>query len=57
MTDGAILLQKYLTDAGFTPLASEWWHFNDLTGLRTVSHLDISGEFFIPSNFSIPPEW
>ena len=22
-------LQKYCTDAGLTPLCSEWWHFND----------------------------
>ena len=26
----AVLLQKYCTDAGLSPLASEWWHFNDL---------------------------
>lgn len=30
MTEGAKLLQKYCTDGGLTPLASEWWHFNDL---------------------------
>ena len=27
---GAKQLQKYCTSAGLTPLASEWWHFNDL---------------------------
>ena len=28
-SDGAKRLQKYCTDAGLIPLASEWWHFND----------------------------
>ena len=27
-SEGAKLLQKYCTDAGLTPLASEWWHFD-----------------------------
>ena len=27
---GAQKLQQYCTNAGMTPLASEWWHFNDL---------------------------
>ncbi len=27
--EGARRLQKYCTDAGLIPLASEWWHFND----------------------------
>ncbi|ONI43453.1 hypothetical protein AN640_06370, partial [Candidatus Epulonipiscium fishelsonii] len=30
MTDGAIKLRDYCTQAGLEPLASEWWHFNDL---------------------------
>ena len=30
MTEGAFLLQQYCTQHGLTPLASEWWHFNDL---------------------------
>jgi D-alanyl-D-alanine dipeptidase len=25
----ALKLQKYFVDAGFSPLPSEWWHFND----------------------------
>lgn len=31
MTADAILLQHYATSAGFVPLASEWWHFDDYT--------------------------
>ncbi|MFI3169991.1 MAG: M15 family metallopeptidase [Faecalibacterium sp.] len=30
MTEGARRLRDYCTGAGLTPLASEWWHFNDL---------------------------
>lgn len=29
-SNGALKLQKYCTNAGLSPLASEWWHFNDL---------------------------
>lgn len=29
MTEAAFLLRKYCTDQGMSPLASEWWHFND----------------------------
>ena len=46
MTEGAILLQNYLTNAGFTPLASEWWHFDDLEGVRIANDAGIRGEFF-----------
>ena len=28
-SENARTLQKYCVDAGLTPLASEWWHFND----------------------------
>jgi D-alanyl-D-alanine dipeptidase len=47
MTDGARLLQKYCTDAGLTPLASEWWHFNDLDAQNLVSHTSGNGEFWL----------
>jgi len=30
MTESAILLHWYMVGAGLFPLASEWWHFNDL---------------------------
>ena len=54
-TDGAKLLQKYMTDAGFTPIASEWWHFNDLASLSSVSSHNLTGDFLVPSIFSVPP--
>lgn len=34
MTDGARRLRDYCTAAGLTPLASEWWHFNDLEAVQ-----------------------
>ncbi len=34
MTEGACRLKQYCTDAGLTPLASEWWHFNDLEAIK-----------------------
>jgi len=56
MTEGALLLQRYLTDAGFTPLASEWWHFNDLEGVRLANDVGINGEFLTETVYSKPPE-
>jgi len=55
MTPGAILLQNYFTEAGFTPLASEWWHFNDLDGVAASSKIGIVGSFFISEILSFLP--
>lgn len=55
MTEGAILLQSYLTDAGFTPLASEWWHFNDLNGVRIANDTGITGDFYTETVYSRIP--
>ncbi|MGN0706793.1 MAG: D-ala-D-ala dipeptidase [Faecalibacterium sp.] len=45
MTEGAFRLQKYCTDADLTPLASEWWHFNDLDAQNRVSNTSGRGGF------------
>jgi len=55
MTEGSILLQRYLADAGFTPLASEWWHFNDLAGVRIANDVGIRGEFLTSTVYSETP--
>jgi len=55
MTEGAVLLQRYLTGAGFTPLASEWWHFNDLAGVRIANIAGITGDFFTETIYSKIP--
>lgn len=55
MNSEALLLQEYCTEAGLTPLASEWWHFNDLDGLEVVKNNVNSGIFFIKNNYSVVP--
>ena len=50
---GALKLQDYCTNAGLTPLASEWWHYNDLDCL---SFKNGNGRFIITNNYSILPE-
>ena len=48
-------LQKYFTDADFTPLASEWWHFNDLHTMNGVTK-QCDGNFEITDCFSTAPK-
>lgn len=47
VTDAAILLQKYCTEAGFTPLASEWWHFNDLDAKNAIGKNASDGNYYL----------
>ena len=47
-------LQKYCTSAGFTPLASEWWHFNDEYARAGITR-ESSGNFLITECFSASP--
>jgi len=51
----ALLLQNYCTYAGLTPLASEWWHFNDLDCSEVVKNSGSSGKYFIQNNYSAVP--
>lgn len=55
MTEGALLLRSYCVAAGLTPLASEWWHFNDLDRLAVVDS-SWRGEFALTENVSRAPE-
>lgn len=50
----ALTLEKYLTNEGLTPLASEWWHFNDLDAYRSTGNVG-SGNFCIEKVLSIVP--
>ena len=54
-TEGAILLRNYFTGAGFTPLASEWWHFTDLEGSNVARGFGVAGDYFLFRNYSIEP--
>jgi D-alanyl-D-alanine dipeptidase len=49
-TEGALLLLEYFTNAGFDPLASEWWHFNGI-----ANDVGIRGEFFTSTVYSKLP--
>ncbi len=55
VTEGSILLQKYCTDAGMTPLASEWWHFNDLPSTELAVEIASMGYYWINASHSKPP--
>ena len=52
----AVILQRYLTQAGFTPLASEWWHFEDLDATERVRGNTSQGDFVLSRVYSRVPE-
>ena len=56
MTEAAITLQEYCTSCGLTPLASEWWHFNDLDVKKAVGNNRSDGNFMITQCCSQIPE-
>jgi len=56
-TSGAMTLQSYLFEVGFLPLASEWWHFDDFESNSAAAALDITGNFFINTVYSMAPAW
>lgn len=55
MNEAAILLQRYCTDAGLTPLASEWWHFNDLDARFATEDNSSKGEYLLDATMSKAP--
>lgn len=36
MSCEALLLQEYRAKSALTPIAFEWWHFNNLSGLEDL---------------------
>lgn len=48
-------LQRYCTMAKLTPLASEWWHFNDLTAHSQIRAHPSSGNYLIKECLSTAP--
>jgi D-alanyl-D-alanine dipeptidase len=56
MTEAGILLQHYLTQAGFTPLASEWWHFDDPQSMNRIRYNASQGDFVLSEIFSHVPK-
>ena len=55
MNQAAKDLQTYSTKAGLTPLASEWWHFNDLAQELDVKASGNVGKYQIRTNQSVVP--
>lgn len=51
----ALGLQRYCTGAELTPLASEWWHFNDLSTRSQVLENQGIGDFEISTVRSTAP--
>ena len=47
MNQAAKDLQTYATKAGLSPLASEWWHFNDLSQELDVKAAGNTGQYQI----------
>jgi len=56
MNNPAVLLQRYNTGAGFTPLASEWWHFNDSDTRAVVEPMGGTGSYIVSEAYSVPPQ-
>ncbi|ALC91487.1 hypothetical protein AM500_18095 [Bacillus sp. FJAT-18017] len=55
MNEPAMKLQTYCTTAGLTPLASEWWHFNDLEAMNETANNKGSGQFVLTEVYSSVP--
>ena len=48
-------LQNYFTSFGLTPLASEWWHFNDLDTRELTKDKSSDGKYFLTECLSNIP--
>lgn len=57
MTEPSLRMQEYLVAAGFTPLASEWWHFNDVDALDDMDEHAGIGEYRITELLNSEPYW
>jgi len=53
--DGIWRMRSYFEQMGFRPIASEWWHFNHSASVTSGTSANITGNFFTPSIYSIPP--
>lgn len=55
-TEGAQTLQDIFVEADMEPLASEWWHFNDLAAWSSANKANAAGEFEVGTqSFSMAP--
>jgi len=56
MTTGAKKLQKYCTNRELSPLASEWWHFNDLDARENTKAHGSNGKYYLKECLSVAPK-
>lgn len=56
MTEDALRLKRYCTQAGLSPLASEWWHFNDLEAKEAIGDGFTTEVFYLAASRSRIPE-
>lgn len=52
MNAAAIKLQAYCTQAGLIPLASEWWHFDDLDARLATQNNSSDGNYMVTECYS-----
>ncbi len=57
VVDASKRMVDYMVQAGFTPLASEWWHFNDLDALEALGPDASVGDFDITRSINSQPSW
>lgn len=57
VTEASVRLLYYATQAGFTPIASEWWHFNDLDAIESLGEETGTGEFYLTHTFNRQPSY
>ena len=55
MTEDALKLKAFCTGAGLSPLASEWWHFNDLDTKELVGERFTIDPFYLDTCVSEIP--
>lgn len=56
MTEDALRLRDFCTGAGLSPLASEWWHFNDLEVKGIVGERYTTDPFYLDTCLSEIPQ-
>ena len=56
MNRAALRLQSYCAKAGLTPLASEWWHFNDLDAVDATAGNPSAGGYTLTTCLSVAPQ-
>lgn len=55
MTEDALKLKEFCTGAGLSPLASEWWHFNDLGTKTLIGERFTTDPFYLDTCVSAIP--